>query len=506
MAYYFGGFDNTLSFGDNSFLYKMAYPSSHPDSLWRPRMNAGIDCSGLVTRCFGRSIKESTTTLPNYCNEESRTTASPGDILNKPSDHVVFITGFDGTYSTDIVHITAATGGQVSRVEDYDYSWSYWQGQGYSLLSYKYWSVPVPNPVTSWGIETSPLTLADAGYAQVTLEWNNAPGFNSDTKYRVFWGTSPGNYSYQSDQLSSSGYTATGLSPWTTYYFAVKVGADGYGWSNYSNELSTRPYGPISNNTTISSDMLIHGEDILIQSGATLTINPNVTLNFEHYQQGINYGGDSTLSELVIQNGGTLILGESAKLTSIGTWGGIYHYDGGDIDLGPQSVISNARIGIFLHGNAVVGCTSSSYRANIFNCTVEGIRITDCAPSLSYLNISNCTTGIGVIGTASTPIIYHCTIRGPITSKGLSSCAYSVPRSQSSAFGSGLADSTFSGDKIYIYQYGSLDIDQKNNNVFDDASSYAVYIASNCPSILTRSVYWGVNQPFVNTNLFNDIN
>ncbi len=36
-----------------TFQNHIDYPYSHPDSLWRPRHNTGIDCSGLVSRNWG---------------------------------------------------------------------------------------------------------------------------------------------------------------------------------------------------------------------------------------------------------------------------------------------------------------------------------------------------------------------------------------------------------------------------------------------------------------------
>jgi len=227
-----------------------------------------------------------------------------------------------------------------------------------------------------------------------------------------------------------------------------------------------------------------------------LTVNSDVTLTFNTSQNGANYGGDAGRCEMVIQNGGTLSLGSNATLTSAGTWGGVYQYPGGNISLGNGSTISNARFGIFYHGNGTFSCSGPAY---ITDCTVDGIRITDCSITIGGTWLTDCYNGISCVGVNSVPILYGVCINGSSSQFGLVSCAYAVPDLMSSVLGPDI-----SSHKIYVYQYGSLDIDYKSNDIYDTSPSYGVYIGSNCPTIYARQNYWGTNQPYVAANLFYD--
>ena len=58
--------------------------------------SSGVDCSGFVTRCWGfnQSIKYSTWDLPKHSGEISIVELQPGDILNRPGNHVVLFDRF----------------------------------------------------------------------------------------------------------------------------------------------------------------------------------------------------------------------------------------------------------------------------------------------------------------------------------------------------------------------------------------------------------------------------
>ena len=72
---------------------------------------------------------------------------------------------------------------------------------------------------------------------QMTLSWNAVTGA---TSYTVYWGTSAGNYTGSQADITTLGYTRTGLANYTKYYFAVKA-VNAYGSSGYSNEVADTP-------------------------------------------------------------------------------------------------------------------------------------------------------------------------------------------------------------------------------------------------------------------------
>lgn len=138
---------------------------------------------------------------------------SAGNGYQNKSAKFDLITGFIGTTST--VTITSTGGGT---------------GGGAAICSD---AKPGGAPVL--------LTALSSGPNSVTLTWSKAP--DPVTYYLVAYGTTPGNYIYGNPDVgNTTGYTVSGLSGGTTYYFVVRAG-NGCMPGPFSNELSNTPAG-----------------------------------------------------------------------------------------------------------------------------------------------------------------------------------------------------------------------------------------------------------------------
>lgn len=497
MAYKFGG-EDTIS----QFEAKMAAGQA-------PRQDAGIDCSALVSYCWDISrvgtfdLSQHHEISYNALDDVKMCDAFVRYIGLNENNHAILIQTPGGTdYYSDCPETVEASGGANKVIERINRTWEDFENEGFGIhCNNAWWSIAVPDPATSWGTNSSPLNSANAGSEQVTLNWDQAPEHNSDTRYKVFWGTSPGVYTGFSSQMEwTSSYTVTGLDPWETYYFAVKVGRDpeaSYGWSDYSNELSATTYAApwlISSNKTITSNMIFQG-DVVVQNGATLTVASGVTLSFSSSQLGPNYGGDTSRSELVVEDGGTLTMQSNAVLTSSSNWGGVYQYDGGSVQMTGGSTIEKARIGIHFHGFSHCHGSNQSSKAIIQNCTVDGIRITDSSPNLRYIDINNCYNGITVTGSQSTPFIFYTSIYGSSTNMGLCSYAYAAPDFSESKINTNVVS-----HKIFMSSSGDMNLINGQNNILDsvtgpDTPPYNIFIGSTCPQITTSNNYWNTPIP-----------
>ncbi len=88
------------------------------------------------------------------------------------------------------------------------------------------------------------LCFAHAAHAaQVTLAWD--PNTQTDvTGYKIYWGTSSGNYTNSVDVGNVTTYTVTGLNSGTTYYFVATCYTGSGTESGYSNQVfTTTPSG-----------------------------------------------------------------------------------------------------------------------------------------------------------------------------------------------------------------------------------------------------------------------
>jgi VCBS repeat-containing protein len=83
------------------------------------------------------------------------------------------------------------------------------------------------------------LAFSSAAHAaQVTLAWD--PSTQPEvTGYKIYWGTSSGNYTSSVDAGNVNIYTLTGLNSGTTYYFVATCHTSTGAESGYSNQVST---------------------------------------------------------------------------------------------------------------------------------------------------------------------------------------------------------------------------------------------------------------------------
>ena len=141
-----------------------------------------------------------------------------------------------------------------------------------------------------------PLANSDSHAADVILEWDSNPEPDI-LGYKVFYGLSSGNYSYELDVGNWTSCTISGLEPDTTYYFAAKAYSTSLLESDFSDEVR---YTTPQDNLPPVADA---GPDQTVQEGATVTLNganssdPDGaadTLSFLWTQTG---GPDVTLSD-----------------------------------------------------------------------------------------------------------------------------------------------------------------------------------------------------------------
>lgn len=116
MPYKWGGFDTPQQFlsrlRSGETVYAGDYASGEKvrggDSTVS-RYAAGIDCSGLVSRCWGLPRPYSTRQLPSICEPLKRIDElKPGDILLRPGEHVQLFVGWENAERSHYRAIEAA--------------------------------------------------------------------------------------------------------------------------------------------------------------------------------------------------------------------------------------------------------------------------------------------------------------------------------------------------------------------------------------------------------------
>ena len=101
VAYQWGGFSSVEDFETGVSQGKYA-GDIDCTQMATSRYAVGVDCSGLVSRCWKLPEKESTRSLPKHCIElEDTSQLRAGDILNKYDAHVVLFKSYvDGSKSS----------------------------------------------------------------------------------------------------------------------------------------------------------------------------------------------------------------------------------------------------------------------------------------------------------------------------------------------------------------------------------------------------------------------
>lgn len=116
MPYKWGGFDTPQQFLERlrsgEPVYAGDYASADKvrggDDVVS-RYAAGIDCSGLVSRCWGLSRPYSTRQLPSVCEPLERVSdLQPGDVLLRPGEHVQIFVRWENDERTHYRAIEAA--------------------------------------------------------------------------------------------------------------------------------------------------------------------------------------------------------------------------------------------------------------------------------------------------------------------------------------------------------------------------------------------------------------
>lgn len=118
MAYSWGG-STTIEEFDRGIEYGK-FVGNVPDSRDKrvSKYCIGLDCSGLVTICWGLEKKVSTMTIPQISTElESLSVLQPGDVILKPGSHVMIFIEYidDGELTAKIIDASRNTGKVLKR-------------------------------------------------------------------------------------------------------------------------------------------------------------------------------------------------------------------------------------------------------------------------------------------------------------------------------------------------------------------------------------------------------
>jgi hypothetical protein len=164
----------------------------------------------------------------------------------------------------------------------------------------------------------------------VSLAWDpvNDPGLQG---YRVYYGTSPGNYTQNVDVGNTTTHTVSGLSDCTTWYFGIKAyDTAGNESANYSNEVSGWPRPVVSTASPSSAeqgrrlDVTLSGANF--NAGATVDFNdPTIIVN------SVNVTGCNSLVADITVGSSSPIGGKNVDVINLdntfGTGAGVFSVD-----------------------------------------------------------------------------------------------------------------------------------------------------------------------------------
>lgn len=136
------------------------------------------------------------------------------------------------------------------------------------------------NPVKQPNPSIAPTPRSSTGTGTVTLAWDASAG-PTVTGYKVYWGTSPSQYTNTVDAGNNLQVTILGLSFGVTYYFAATAYDATGDESGFSNEISYRFAIPPPTNLRLQAQAAptISGPWENFESPITVT-NPPATAQF----------------------------------------------------------------------------------------------------------------------------------------------------------------------------------------------------------------------------------
>lgn len=135
VSYQWGGFSSIAEFEAGVASGKWAgHLPTTGKSFFTPQA-VGVDCSGLVSRVWGLSRKESTRSLPEICRRlEDWNELLPGDVLNRVGRHTMLFVEWADTAHNSMTVIEATT--REGRVHESVHLREDLQRRGYQALRY----------------------------------------------------------------------------------------------------------------------------------------------------------------------------------------------------------------------------------------------------------------------------------------------------------------------------------------------------------------------------------
>lgn len=145
IPYDWGGFDSVATYNNYMNGRSGTYKAGDRKERFEPRNSTascsrGVDCSGFVSRCWGLTAKEGTSSLPRISAEIPARALQTGDILNKAGKHVLI---FDKRAtnprggSEQGVYVWEST--QTNNYDRVVYRWVSWSRlNGYVPRRYRY--------------------------------------------------------------------------------------------------------------------------------------------------------------------------------------------------------------------------------------------------------------------------------------------------------------------------------------------------------------------------------
>ena len=240
-------------------------------------------------------------------------------------------------------------------------------------------------------------------------------------------------------------------------------------------------FGHIATDVNWSDDIQLLG-DVIVDAGATLSINPGVTLTFVANNDALGGGADPTRAELIIDGGLTAhsVTFESTD-GAAGSWGGItISSQSGE----PPTTLTNCTVQDATHGIQLSGASSSVSidQTDISDCSNTGIYASNSTVSVSNGNIfSNGSNGVYALNnsdvTLDSVVIYDNSLHGILAA----SSTVSIDQTD-------ISDCSSSG----IYANNST-VSVSNGNILSNGSN-GVYALSNSDVTLDTVVIYSNSQ------------